>query len=165
MSSTTGSEPDKLAGTTTAFNISLAIIVALLVIAIFYLNTLGLSVSVTMIIYWLVLPIFITLLSLITNVINQKLRCDFVNIITHLKVSWVTLLIAYIVLGITTISYVRAPVTSLFAGLFPASSSMSTVLGIESQMPVIRGVAVAYYMFFGVLLSQVITSGYGTICK
>jgi hypothetical protein len=110
---------------------------------------------------WLVIPMGITMLSIAMNAVNELIRCGSVNMITHLKVSWVTLVIVYVVLGITSISYIRAPVTSLFSGFFPDP----TVLGVEAKAPVVRGVAVGYYMLFGVLLAQVITSGYGSICS
>ena len=155
------SNPDKLSGTTTVFNITLAVLSALLVIVFFYMFGTNTFSSLANILLWVAIPMGITLLSIAINAINQLIRCDSVNMVTHLKVSWVTLLLVYVVLGITTISYVRAPITSLFSGFFPDA----TVIGLENRIPVIRGVAVGYYMLFGVLLSQVITSGYGTNCN
>ncbi len=161
MSSTESSNPDKLSGTTATLNITLALFSALIVILFFYIFG-GPKMSVIGVtLLWLVIPIGLTMLSLAMNAINELIRCGSVNMLTHLKVSWVTLVIVYIVLGITSISYIRAPVTSLFSGFFPDP----TVLGIEAKAPVVRGVAVGYYMLFGVLLAQVITSGYGSICN
>jgi hypothetical protein len=158
---TTESNPDKLSGSTTIFNITLAILSALLVILFFHMVGGQALSSVANIILWIAIPISITLLSIAVNAVNQLIRCDSVNIVTHLKVSWVTLLLVYAILGLTTISYVRAPVTSLFSGFFPDA----TVIGLENRVPAVRGIAVGYYMLFGVLLAQVITSGYGTICN
>jgi hypothetical protein len=161
MSSTESSNPDKLSGTTTIFNITLAVFSTLIVILFFYIFG-GTQLSSTAIaLLWLVIPMGITMLSIAMNAVNELIRCGSVNMITHLKVSWVTLVIVYIVLGITSISYIRAPVTSLFSGFFPDP----TVLGVEAKAPTVRGVAVGYYMLFGVLLAQVITSGYGSICS
>lgn len=158
---TTESNPDKLSGTTTIFNIMLAIVSALLVIIFFHIAGGQTMSTLATILLWIAIPISITIFSIAVNAVNQLIRCDSVNMVTHLKVSWVTLLLAYLVLGLTSISYVRAPVTSLFSGLFPDA----TVIGLENKVPVIRGVAIGYFMFFGVFLAQVITSGYGTICN
>jgi len=161
MSSTESSNPDKLSGTTTTLNITLAVLSALIVILFFYIFG-GPHMSIVGVtLLWLVIPIGLTMLSMAMNAVNELIRCGSVNMLTHLKVSWVTLVIVYIVLGITSISYIRAPVTSLFSGFFPDP----TVLGIEAKVPTVRGVAVGYYMLFGVLLAQVITSGYGSICN
>ena len=158
---TTESNPDKLSGTTTIFNLILALLSALSVTLFFYIvGSQNLSTLAT-ILLWIAIPISITIFSIAVNALNQLIRCDSVNMVTHLKVSWVTLLLAYIVLGLTSISYVRAPVTSLFSGFFPSA----TVIGLENRVPVVRGIASGYFMFFGVLLAQVITSGYGTICN
>ncbi len=161
MSSTESSNPDKLSGTTTVFNITFAVFSTLIVILFFSMFGRSQVTTMAMVLLWLVIPIGITLLSIAVNAVNELIRCGSVDMITHLKVSWVTLVIVYIVLGITSISYIRAPVTSLFSGFFPDP----TVLGVEAKAPTVRGVAVGYYMLFGVLLAQVITSGYGSICS
>ena len=161
MSSTESSNPDKLSGTTTILNITLAVFSALIVILFFYIFGGSRMSSIGITLLWLAIPMGITMLSMAMNAVNELIRCGSVNMITHLKVSWVTLVIVYIVLGITSISYIRAPITSLFSGFFPDP----TVLGVEAKSPTIRGVAVGYYMLFGVLLAQVITSGYGSICN
>ena len=158
---TTESNPDKLSGTTTIFNLILAVLSAIIVVLYFYIVGNYTMTTLATILLWIAIPMSITILSIAVNAINQLIRCDSVNMVTHLKVSWVTLLLVYAVLGLTSISYIRAPVTSLFSGFFPNG----TVIGVETKVPVVRGVAVGYFMFFGVFLAQVITSGYGTICN
>jgi hypothetical protein len=143
----------------------LALLASGLVVLFFYIFDRNFMSPLAISILWIVLPILLVILSITVNIINQSIQCDGkTDLLAHMKISWVTLLIVYGVLLITSVSYVRAPVTSLFAGFFPQNIA-SSVIGLEARLPVIRGIAIGYYMLFGVLLSQIITSGYGTLCN
>lgn len=158
-------ESEKRSSVTGVFNLMLALLASGLVVLFFYIFDRNFMSPLAISILWIVLPILLVILSITVNIINQSIQCDGkTDLLAHMKISWVTLLIVYGVLLITSVSYVRAPVTSLFAGFFPQNIA-SSVIGLEARLPVIRGIAIGYYMLFGVLLSQIITSGYGTLCN
>jgi hypothetical protein len=158
-------ESEKRSGVTGVFNLMLALLASGLVVLIFYIFDRNFMSPLAVSILWIALPILLIILSITVNIINQSIQCDGkTDLLSHIKISWVTLAIVYSVLFLTTVSYVRAPVTSLFAGFFPQNFA-SSVVGLEARLPIVRGIAIGYYMLFGILLSQIITSGYGTICK
>lgn len=140
-------------GSTFAF----AVFVALGII-ILYKNYYALGTSFSFIL-WGVLPIVIFFMGVGLNMIGQKIACSTVNAGSAFSSTMTLPLFVYGTLALSQISYLRAPVTSLFVQL-----PNVTVLESEAKYPILKGAAVAYYVFFGILFGQVVSSGMSQVC-
>lgn len=110
-------------------------------------------------ILWGILPFVIFVIGIGLNLIGQKIACSNVHISSAFAATLYLPLWVYLFLGISQISYVRAPVTSLFVQIPDV-----TVLEAEKEQPTLKGIAVAYYVFFGILFGQIFSSGLSQVC-
>lgn len=108
---------------------------------------------------WGILPLTIFIMGVGLNLIGQKIACNKVDVGSAFSATLYLPLWVYFFLGISQISYVRAPVTSLFVQLPDV-----TVLQAEKERPTLKGIAVAYYVFFGILFGQIFSSGLSQAC-
>jgi hypothetical protein len=155
-------DPDKSSassGFVYTSTIVLAIFVALMIIVLYsQYTTLSLKVNYSIII-WFVIPLLITILSFGINMFGQYTACKKTNPGNAAMSTLPVLGFIYLALGLSHISYIRAPIASLFVQLPDV-----TLLQAEKERPVFKGIAISYYVFFGMLFGQVIASGLSQIC-
>lgn len=155
-------DPDKSSASQTYVYVStfaFAIMIAIVIIILYSQLRLFSNATFAMIL-WGILPIFIFMMGVGLNVLGQYIACKRVNVGPAFSSSWPILPFVYGALGIAQSSYVRAPITSLFVQIPEV-----TVIDSENRFPIYKGFAVAYYVFFGVLFGQVISSGFSQVCS
>jgi hypothetical protein len=111
------------------------------------------------ILLWVVTPLVSLLVGFGINMVGQKIVCGGTSP-GHAIVSALPL-VGFLMggMGLSQISYLRAPITSLFVQIPDV-----TVIESERKYPTLKGFAVAYYAFFGVLFGQVLGSGLSQVC-
>jgi hypothetical protein len=139
-------------------------------------------------ILWLGLPLIGLIIISIVNTILQYISCKTTNVgkaILGALPSFGTIIAA---LGISSISYCRIPVASVFAPLIigqtvDINKNKSTVSNInslknskeccipkltleniESRYPLITGISYSFYMVFAIIFGMTIGTGISTIC-
>jgi cytochrome bd-type quinol oxidase subunit 2 len=155
-------DPDKSSASQTYVYVStfaLAIIIAIAIIIV-YNQSRNFSTAMFSMILWGIIPVIIFMLGVGLNVLGQYIACKSVHVGPAFSSSWPILPFVYGALGISQISYIRAPITSLFVQI-----PQVTVIDAENRSPTLKGFAVAYYVFFGVLFGQVISSGFSQVCS
>lgn len=140
--------------------------------------------------FWLIISLSATVITLPTNLISQFTTCGNININNALLGTLPTFGIVLIGLGLSSISYCRIPIVSLFAPLFmrktvdvvtSTDSSMSvnnikkqdtkeccipklSLMKIEYEHPALKGLSYGFYVFFSMLFGIVIGSGISREC-
>jgi hypothetical protein len=138
---------------------------------------------------WLTLPILALIITAAVNVTSQYVACrktDVGKAILGALPSLGTILLA---MGISSISFCRIPVTSVFAPLLIGKSMDVTknksttsinslknsnskecclpklsLESIENQFPLIAGISYGFYIMFSILFGMVIGNGLSSIC-
>ena len=77
-----------------------------------------------------------------------------------------TVLSSYVSMGLSHIAILRVPIGSIFSSYFATRQELieSSLEMIEQKHPVLMGISVAYYMFWGIMFGQVITTGLSAGC-
>ena len=168
--------------------------VALPVAILFFLSTLTFfhfkeSIQPFKYILWISFPIMAVIIVAATNAITQYITCKSVNIGKALLGSLPSVGTVLLGLGISSISYCRIPVASVFAPLMIGQTVDVTkdkthttinslknsnskeccvpklsLESVESKYPLIEGISYGFYMIFSVLFGVVIGTGISTIC-
>jgi hypothetical protein len=140
-------------------------------------------------ILWISFPIITVIIVAATNAITQYITCKTVNMGKALLGSLPSVGTVLLGLGISSISYCRIPVASVFAPLMIGQTidvtkdknttninslknsnskeccipklSLETI---ESKYPLIEGISYGFYMLFSILFGVVIGTGMSTIC-
>ena len=140
-------------------------------------------------ILWISFPIMAVIIVAATNAITQYITCKSVNIGKALLGSLPSVGTVLLGLGISSISYCRIPVASVFAPLMIGQTVDVTkdkthttinslknsnskdccvpklsLESVESKYPLIEGISYGFYMIFSVLFGVVIGTGISTIC-
>jgi hypothetical protein len=142
------------------------------------------------ILFWLIISLSATVITLPTNIISQYTTCSTIDIGSALLGTLPTFGVVLIGLGLSSISYCRIPIASLFAPLFmrktvdivkSTDNSMSvnnikkrdskeccipklSLMKIENEHPAILGLSYGFYVFFSMLFGIVIGSGVSRAC-
>jgi len=140
-------------------------------------------------ILWIAFPIFCFFTVAIVNVILQYVSCKTTNVGKAILGALPTLGTILLGLGISSISYCRIPIASVFAPLLIGQtiditknkSTMNintlknsnskeccipkfTLSSVESNFPIINGISYGFYIIFSTLYGMVIGTGISTIC-
>ena len=145
-------------------------LMTLIGITVLYLfkNTIGFYFN---ILYWLVFPISVYLVSVGLNVLNQKTNgCASINmgsIFTSALYTLGFLYAAMAVIGTSSLPYIgiigtffKAPVISLFI----RDPTVTTIEAAEQENPVYTGIGAGYWACFGVITGQLISGGVSQLC-
>ena len=148
-----------LYGTTIAF----AILIILCIIVIFSNKN---TIPNFKIIFWVVIPACIFLVSSGLNLIGQWMACRTVAIGKGFLAALATVLTSYASMGLSQIATLRVPIGSIFSSYFATRQELSesSLEMIEAKHPILMGISVAYYMFWGIMFGQVITTGLSAGC-
>ena len=137
---------------------------------------------------WLGLPLFSLVVISAVNIILQYVSCKTTNIGRAILGALPSIGIIIAALGLSSISYCRIPITSVFAPLFigktvDVSNNKLTISNnnflknskeccvpkitleyIEAQFPMIQGISYSFYIMFATLFSMVLGTGISAIC-
>lgn len=157
-------DPDKPSTSTTfvyGSTIAIGILAALVVIMLYsYQKEISAGFIPFNLIIWIILPLLFAIFAFGLNSLGQFIACNRVN----LKNSGLSVLpvlgFLYGALLVSHISYMRAPIASLFVQL-----PNVTLLDAERARPVIKGISIGYYVFFGILFGQIFSSGLSQACS
>ena len=141
------------------------------------------------ILIWVSLPIFAIIISCAVNFVSQYISCKKVDAGKAILGSLPSGLAVLIGLGISSISYCRIPVASVFTPLIVGKSinvvknnsttninslknsnskecctPRLTLENIENKYPLISGISYGFYLMFSMLFGMVIGNGIATIC-
>lgn len=153
-------DPDKSSASTSfVYGSTIALAVAIVVMIIVLYDQLDASSTLFKLILWLGLPVAVFIIGTGMNMIGQNIACKSVNVGKAAIASATIFPTLYGSLGIAQISHFRAPIISLFS-----QDPLLNVLSVEEKNPAYKGIAVAYYAFFGILYGQIISSGYSQVC-
>jgi hypothetical protein len=147
------------------------------------------SISYFNIILWLGFPIFTFIITSVVNIITQYVSCKTINAGKAFLGGLPSLISMLIGLGISSISYCRIPIASVFAPLIIGqtidvtknksnininslknSNSKECCIpklsleSIESKYPIILGLSYGFYILFSIMFGMVIGTGISTIC-
>lgn len=140
-------------------------------------------------ILWISFPIITVIIVAATNAITQYISCRTVNMGKALLGSLPSVGTVLLGLGISSISYCRIPVASVFAPLMIGqtidvtkdknttninslknSNSKECCIpklsleSIENKYPLVEGISYGFYILFSILFGVVIGTGMSTIC-
>jgi hypothetical protein len=140
-------------------------------------------------ILWIGFPIITLIIVAITNTVSQYISCKTVNFGKALLGSLPSVGAILIGLGISSISYCRIPIASVFAPLIVGQTidvtqnkntttinslknsnskecciSKLSLETIENNYPLIEGISYGFYILFSALFGVVIGTGISTIC-
>ncbi len=140
-------------------------------------------------ILWISFPIITVIIVAATNAITQYVTCKAVNMGKALLGALPSVGTVLLGLGISSISYCRIPVASVFAPLMigqtiDVTKDKNTVNinslknsnpkeccipklsleSIESKYPLVEGISYGFYILFSILFGVVIGTGMSTIC-
>ena len=119
---------------------------------------------------WIGLPFLSFLLSAALSLGGQQLACGSIDASSAFLGSVWTPLSVWLFLIISSFSIMRAPVVSLFSVgdidcRKPKSAAGGSCLSdIEIKTPAYKGIAMAYYVFWGVMFGQTVSSGFSQVC-
>ncbi len=139
-------------------------------------------------ILWLGFPLLSLLIVSIVNMILQYASCKTTNVGKAILGAIPSIGAVLIALGVTSISYCRIPVASVFAPLVigqtvDITQNKSTVSNInslknskecclpkltlesiENRYPIVQGISYGFYIMFSILFSMVLGTGVSAIC-
>ena len=143
--------------------VSLAVIVVMTVI---FLFTHKESLNNFTTLFWIVMPIVIYIVGVGLNLMGQYSSCGSVNIGKGFLSALTTLASTYAFMGISRVAVLRVPIGSIFSSYFATKQELNndTFENIESKYPILEGISVAYYMFWGTMFGQIISSGLSAGC-
>lgn len=182
------SNPDIKVPTTDSLTVAfpIAILFLLITLVIFQVRE---SLPLFKYVLWIGFPIITVIIVATVNAITQYITCKTTNIGKALLGALPSVGTVLLGLGISSISYCRIPVASVFAPLMigqtvdvtkdKSNANINslknnnskeccipklTLESIESKYPLIEGVSYGFYMMFAVLFGMVIGTGISTIC-
>jgi hypothetical protein len=125
--------------------------------------------------YLVVFPMLVYGITVGATAMAQSTVCGTTNMKMALTGSAHMIYWIYIAIGAAQISYLRAPVTSVVFAFMPTqydennkpmvAPGVTDTLEIEKGLPVMRGIATAYWIIFlGVFVGMVSSLGASTVC-
>jgi hypothetical protein len=180
--------PDAKGTSVDSFIVSLpiAIFFLLIMITIFQFKD---SISYFKMVLWLGLPIMVFGVATIVNLTNQYVSCQTTNTGKAILGAIPSVIAMLIGLYISSISYCRIPVATVFSPLFINQSvdvvasklnsnvnslknsnlkeyntQRATLENIENKYPIVAGISHGFYVMFAILYGMTIGNGIATIC-
>ena len=156
--------------------IPIAIFFLLITLTLFHLSASFLSNSVFNLVLWLGFPIAAAAVASCVNIIIQITTCNTTNIGRAFMGAIPSIITIIIGLGISSISYCRIPIASVFAPFIikkhtdvTKNKCCSSALGgsletLESRYPILKGVSYSFYIFFSMLYGTVIGTSIARVC-
>lgn len=180
-------DTNKLVVSSLATAFPVAILFLLITVTLFQFRD---SIQAFKLILWLGFPIITFIVAFGANMISQYISCKTTNAGKALLGGIPSLIAVLIGLGISSISYCRIPITSVFAPLMigkpvditknKLNSGMNslknsnskeccgvlklTLDGVESQYPIVAGLSYGFYIMFSILFGMTIGNGIATVC-
>jgi len=163
-------DPDKSysAGYTYSTSVILAIFIACMVI-LFCNDSIVFTPRIRYILLYILIPIMSFVFSAGTALLGQLFACGSINVAGAFLGSIYTPIIVWVSLIVSAFSIFRAPIISLFSIASmdcrkPAPTGSGCVSDIESKNSIYKGIAIAYYVFWGVMFGQIVSSGLSQVC-
>ena len=147
-----------------------AILFVLITITLFYLKD---SIPNFNLVVWLSIPLAAAIITAVANTIIQYTTCNTVNIGKALLGTVPTIIAVIVGLGLSSISYCRIPIVSVFAPLFIKKTTTNSkeccspklnLKMIEFSYPLLVGFSYGFYVMFSILFGMVIGTGISRIC-
>ena len=138
---------------------------------------------------WLTIPLLVLVITSAVNVTSQYINCKTTNVGKAMLGALPSFAAVILGLGISSISFCRIPITSVFAPLMigkavdvTKNKSTTTINSlknsnskeccvpkltlesIENQYPLIAGISYGFYIMFSILFGMVIGTGISRIC-
>jgi len=138
---------------------------------------------------WLTIPILAFIITSVVNVTSQYVNCKKTNVGKAMLGALPSFGAVILGMGISSLSFCRIPVTSVFAPLLIGKSvdvtknkstttinslknsnskecctPKLTLEAIENQYPLIAGISYGFYIMFSILFGMVIGTGLSSIC-
>jgi hypothetical protein len=163
------SDPDK-SSASAGYTYGTAIMLGLLIgVGIILLHTFNISPMAQYFSIYLGIPILSFVMSGALAIGGQQIACGSIDPASAFLGSIWTPISVWIFLIISAFSIMRAPVISLFSvGDIDCRKSKSTgstcLSDIEIKSPLYKGIARAYYVFWGVMFGQTVSSGFSQVC-
>ena len=114
------------------------------------------------IVYWLILPLMIYVISLTITIMNQLNTAKTIDIGLAASSSVKPMAVGFVGLVLGKSAYVRAPVASAFP-ILNSLKGIDDILEIERYNPAIEGLGVAYWVWWFLVISQTAALGDATI--
>ena len=160
-----------LYGTTVSFGILIALIVLII-----YKNRY--TIPSFDLVLWGVFPLVVYIISACLNLLGQWMSCGTASPGKGFLSAVPTVISTYFFLALAQIAFLRVPVASLFSDYFaqrecamapnshkkPLNPMNYTIEELEIRCPTLRGISTAYYLFWGTMFGQIITSGLSSAC-
>jgi hypothetical protein len=162
-------DPDKSsasAGYTYGTSVVLGLFIACFIMILFMFK---LSPFAYYFILYIGVPIMSFLLSSAIALGGQQLACGSMDPASAFLGSVWTPIAVWGFLIISSFSILRAPIISLFSigdtdCRKPKSSGSVCLSDIEIKTPMYKGLAIGYYVFWGVMFGQTVSSGFSQVC-
>jgi len=147
-----------------------AILFVLITMTLFYLKDLIPRFN---LVFWLSIPLTAAVITGAANTIIQYTTCNTVDIGKALLGTVPTIIAVVVGLGLSSISYCRIPIVSVFAPLFinktttnskECCTSKLNLKMIEHNYPLLVGISYGFYVMFSILFGMVIGTGISRIC-
>ena len=145
------------------------------------------SISYFKVILWLGFPIFTFLITSVVNIVTQYITCRTINAGKAFLGGLPSLVSIFIGLGISSISYCRIPIASVFTPLIigqtiditkdKSTTNINSLKNskeccipklslevIETKYPTIAGLSYGFYIMFSIMFGITIGTGMSTIC-
>lgn len=163
-------DPDKSSSASYTYSTSviLAVFVACMVI-LFCNDAIKLTQTTRNVLLYIFIPVMSFLLSGGIALLGQYFACGSIHAVSAFTGSILTPITVGAALILSAFSIFRAPIISLFSIASmdcrkPASIGSSCLSDIESKYSIYKGIAIAYYVFWGVMFGQTISSGFSQVC-
>jgi hypothetical protein len=140
---------------------ALAVLGSLIIMILYNYKDVNKFFSITL---FVIFPILMYFCSSALSIAGQKIACGRVNVSQAFLGGLPTLLSIFVFLFISSFRYARLPIVSVFSSLMNKGIESHTLEIAEQSNPVLKGIAVGYYMFFAVMFGQVITSSLSQSC-
>jgi hypothetical protein len=163
------------------YGVSCAVIVVIIVVFLFRFSS---QTTYFTVILYLGIPLIVYIITTVVNIIGQQSMCKSIDVgkaslygLPSVGLTWLGLLIS-------SISWCRIPVVSVFASLFVDKSNMPvrnssknsnanskmccgqqlTLEIAEEAAPTVKGMAYSFYLFFTTLFGIIIGMGFSAVC-
>lgn len=118
-------------------------------------------------IVWIGFPILIYILSSCLNMMGQHLTCKSINAGKGFLTALTTLVSVYLFMLLSKIQFLRLPIGSIIAPFVAPANEVCklSLKELEEKYPIVLSIATSYYVFWGVVFGQIITSGMSAACS
>ncbi len=163
------------------YGVSSAVIIVIIVVFLFRFSS---QTSYFTIILYLGIPLIIYIITSVVNIIGQQSSCNSIDAGKAFLYGLPSIGLTWLGLLISSISWCRIPVVSVFASLFVDKTNMPirnssknstanskmccgsqlTLEIAEEVAPTLKGMAYSFYLFFTTLFGIIIGMGFAIVC-